>query len=194
MSELSPASLAEVGAALAAAHSDQQAYERIVEAKAVTLPEQSEIDFGSTWLRYFGRQGGCTLGHQALHFHWGIVWGSDDYLAYLRRQGWRGGALNSLLTSFLYEFQCGWRVSLVHCDVAGDVLLERNHIAGMLPVREGMYRAAERHDFEGYRYRDAEWFETAFREYTEGVKRQAKAVGRSDEEGGEQIFVRDEGQ
>jgi hypothetical protein len=194
MSELSPASLAEVGAALAAALDAQREYERVVEAKAVILPEQREIDFGSTWLRYYGRAGGCPLGHQVLHFHWGIVWGSDEYLTYLRRQGWWGAALNTLLTSFLFEFQCGWRFSLTRCDVDGELGLERTHLAGMLPVQEGYYRAAEVYEFKGYQYRDADWFASAFREYTEGAQRQSRAVGRDNEEGGDQVFVGDEGQ
>lgn len=196
MFEMSPASLAEVGAALAAALEAQEAHDRIVEEKAVLMEHQRGIQFGSTWWRYLGTNSQCELGHKYRHFHWGRVLTSDEYVHYLERQGWRDQELELRMTEYFMQFQNGWRFSAVRCDIIGEHLLARPHLAGMWPVARATYRRAERHSFEGFRYRSDSWFESAFREYTEGVREQARQVGLTGhgKEGGDEIFVRDEGQ
>lgn len=166
--------------------------EQIVEDRAVVLPSQRTIDYGSQWIRWVPDVRGCrTWGHNCRHWHWGRVLTTREYAIGRLEAGDSPEEIEDNVERLHQRHQRGWRLSLVHCDVTGLRELQSVPMAGVWPVRSYEYGMANRVHFLYKRMKEDKWFQALLARYATETDRERKGAGL---ERGAPLFVQlDEG-
>lgn len=161
--------------------------EKVVEDRAVVLPSQRGINYGSKWARYIPDERGCSWGHGCSHFHWGRVLTTKEYALGRLSANDTPEEIEDNIDRLHLRHLRGWRLSEVHCDAEGGGMeLQSVPMAGVWPIHDLEYRLARQAHFIGRHIREESWFRHLFRRYRAETRREAQAAGL---EPGEPLFV-----
>lgn len=150
--------------------------EVIVEQRAVVLPSQRGIDYGSRWLRAIPDRRGCNWQHDCWHWHWGRVLTLREYALGRLAEGDSPEEIEDNVQTMHARHARGWRLSLVHCDASGLSEIESMAMAGVWPVKPIEYGMAKADHFNGRQIREQSWFRSLYRRYTAETTREAQAA------------------